>query len=357
MSIRLVRRGAAAAALAITSSLIVGVGAARAATIGCGQVIKTSVTLTADIGPCAHDGLIVRADHITVNLGGHRIFGTPEPGDGAGVFVKARVGVTVENGTVSDFDGGVVVVNGYGNTVTGITATDNVGSSGDPNVRNTFLGDGILLEGSSHDLVEDNTSIDNGPFSGIGMYSEPDSDHHFPASASAGNLIFDNTVTGNVDCRFGPFCDNDGIRIEPGDGPGNVIRGNTVDGNGLDGISLFADSDANVLQSNVVDNNGFHGAVPGDGIRVFSSRNVIVGNTADANAAGGVSVGGRTVFPPGSLPPNPITGNPRGMDNILSANRALGNGVFDLYDSNPGCDHNLWSGNTFGTAEPSCTTQ
>ncbi len=117
---------------------------------------------------------------------------------------------------------------------------------------------------------------------------------------------------------------------------------------------MFADTDHNVVQGNKVDRNGFHGAVLGDGIRVFGSANTILGNTATNNAAGGVSVGGRPSSAPGSLPPSQ-TGNPRGENNQLTANNATGNGRYDLYDSNLNCDSNVWKGNFGVTFAPPCT--
>jgi hypothetical protein len=44
--------------------------------IECGDTITHSVTLTADLGPCPGDGLIVGADGITIDLGGHTLTGS-----------------------------------------------------------------------------------------------------------------------------------------------------------------------------------------------------------------------------------------------------------------------------------------
>ncbi len=162
-------------------------------------------------------------------------------------------------------------------------------------------------------------------------------------------------VEGNTACRTDGFCDNDGVRIEPAVGPGNVITGNVVRRNGLDGISLFADADANTVTRNAVEANGFGGAVPGDGIRVFGSRNLIQENASIGNSRDGISVGRRSIAPPGSLPPNQTTGNARGMDNRILRNATGSNTNLDLYDSNPNCDRNTWRRNAFRTAEPACT--
>lgn len=315
------------------------------------------------MGPCPDNGLVVGADNIVVDLGGHRVFGTPIPGDKAGILVQQRQGVTVRNGRVTDFDGGVVILGGSGNTVSGMTANNNIGASaGHDGPSLTLYGDGILIQGSSNNSILQNSVDNNGPFAGIGIITG-DADHPaIPPALANNNLIQGNRVTNNVACRRGPFCDNDGIRVEPRagsgcltgpticPGPGNRIIGNMVIGNGLDGISLFGFTTGNVVSGNTVDRNGFRGAVPGDGIRVFGSGNTIERNSASGNAAGGVSVARR---PPsaGSFPGT----NPNGRNNVLRSNRAFGNGIFDLWDSNrlPDCDNNTWSGNQGARVSPS----
>lgn len=181
--------------------------------------------------------------------------------------MRQSQGVRVRNGTVHDFDGGVVIEGGGDNTVTRIVARDNIGASeGHPPAEGTRYGEGIAVEGSSGNRILRNTVLNNGPFAGIGLYEVPDSDHAFPAGPTAGNVVQRNLVQDNTACRLGPFCDNIGIRLEPQVGPDNVIDRNEVRRNGLDGISVFADADGNVLRRNVVEANGFDGAVPGDGI-------------------------------------------------------------------------------------------
>ncbi len=358
---RLIRKAGAFLAVALAATLPT-VGGAGATVLSCGQTITQNTTLTANVGPCAAGGVIIGADGITFNLGGYRIFGSTPAGDGAGVLVQSRQRVTVMNGTVTDFDGGVVILGGSANTVTGITANNNIGASaGHAGPSTTLYGDGILIQGSSNNSIIQNSVDNNGPFSGIGIITG-DADHPaIPPALANSNLIQGNRVTNNVACRQA-FCDNDGIRIEPRagsgcltgtticPGPGNRIIGNFVVGNGLDGIALFGFTTANLVSGNMVDRNGFRGAVPGDGIRVFGSGNFIENNSVTGNAAGGVSVARR---PPtaGSFPGT----NPNGRNNVLRTNRAFGNGSFDLWDSNrsPDCDNNTWSGNQGGTASPS----
>lgn len=331
---------------------------AAAPAVGCGSVITESTTLRHDVGPCTDSGITLAGDGITLDLNGHRVFAGPSSGDGAGVLLRQVRGATVRNGTVSGFDGGVVIEGGGRSTVTRMLARENIGESrGHPGIPGSaaLYGDGILIEASTGNRVTANVVENNGPFSGIGLIEMPDEDHPFPPGPTSGNLVARNVVRDNTACRADGFCDNDGIRIEPAVGPGNVVLGNVVRGNGLDGISLFADADANTVARNVVEANGFAGAVSGDGIRVFGSRNLVERNSSTSNSRDGISVGRRSIAPPGPLPPNQSTGNPRGMHNRILGNAAASNGTWDLYDSNPACDRNSWRRNAFQTAEPGCT--
>ncbi len=350
-------------AAVVASTLVMGFvatapasAAARPApqSLSCGQTITRSTVLSGDVGPCPGNGIVAGADHIVLDLNGHRIFGAPQTGRGAGVYLLARTGVTVLNGTVSSFNGGVVVEGGSRNTVLGVVARDNFGGSG------TDYGDGILMESSSNNRIIGNRAIHNGPFSGIGIVSDIDSDHpRTTAGTSTGNQIVANTVVDNNVGRSAQLDDNDGIRVEP-DSPGNTIVGNRVSGSGLDGVSLFRASGQSVIAGNVLTANGFDNPVGrhGDGIILFNlaDHNRVEGNVATGNAANGIQVRG------------PVRTTAGSTDNLLVGNTAVGNGqlpaipspvfgaTFDLKDANPNCDANRWLGNRYGTAYPACTT-
>jgi nitrous oxidase accessory protein NosD len=320
--------------------------------VACGQTITHSTTLKADVGPCPGTGIMVGSDHLRLNLDGHRILGAP--GSGAGVYLLGRSDVTVTKGTVSGFAGGVVIEGGSDNTVLDIVARDNQGGNG------SSYGDGILMESSTGNLIVGNQAIHNGPFSGIGIVSDIDSDHpRTTAGTSTGNQILSNTVVDNNVGRSPQLDDNDGIRVEP-DSPGNVIAGNQVSGSGLDGISLFRASGHSVIVGNVSSANGFDNQVGrhGDGIILFNlaDQNQVDNNVADGNAANGIQVRG------------PVRTTAGSTDNVIRDNTAVHNSqlpfipssvfgaTFDLKDANPGCDANQWFGNRYGTADPVCTT-
>jgi len=331
----------------LTLAFVAQAPPALGAVVACGDTITTNTTLDADVGPCPANGIVIGADGITLDLNGHQVFGTAALGDGAGVVVSGHSNVKVTNGTVRLFDGGVLIRNGGHNVVTGITAQDNIGSTG--------LGDGIAIEGSSGNLVLNSTAATNGPYSGIGIYQNPDSDHSFPTAPTINNIIQGNRVLNNTACRGGGtagLCDNDGVRVEPGVSPGNSIDANIITGNGLDGISIFGGTSGVSITNNKLSLNGFVGSAPGDGIRIFGYANTVSNNRSLNNKAGGISVGRRTTAGPGDF------AAPDGRDNQIFSNTATGNGVWDLWDSfaSTPCDNNIWNNNRYVKASPACTT-
>ncbi len=352
------RRGTAAALAAMTVfGVLGGIVPAEAAVLSCGQTITVSTTLENDVGPCTNHGIIIGADNITFDLNGHRIFGTENVNDKAGVYLLNRSGVTVRNGTVTNFDIGVAIEGGSGNTVTGIEARDNIGGSGG------IGGDGIAILSSRGNRIVANRTVNNGPYSGIGLYSRVDSDHPRATTGVArDNLIDSNQVADNIISRnrVSPTnTDNDGIRME-NDGAFNTISNNQVVNSGLDGIALFADTSDNVVRGNTVQRNGFYRTTArrGSGIIVFSrsTRNVVENNVSVGNADSGIDI-------------RPPVGTSAGAtNNRIVNNTAFGNSAlpfipspvfgpsFDLKDGNPNCDQNVWFGNRYRTFNQPCVT-
>src|SRR5205085_2503019 len=124
-----------------------------------------------------------------------------------------------------------------------------------------------------------------------------------------------------------------------------------------DGILVQASSNNSII-GNVTDNNGPFsgiGVIQGDSDHPGfqpgpANSHLVQGNRFINNAAGGVSVARR---PPtaGGFPAT----NPNGRNNVLIRNITSGNGLFDLWDSNPACDNNFWSGDSGQKASPPCT--
>ena len=341
------RKLAVGAGLALVLGSTTFVSSAGAVTLSCGQTITTNTTLDNDVGPCSDYGIIVEADNITFNLNGHRIFGTGEAGDGAGVYVGGHTGVTIRSGTVTDFDGGVVIEGGSGNTVQQIIARDNVGDVSE--ALFTDFGDGILLINSSNNRVLQNFAIHNGPYDGIGLLGNSDN------NLVQGNVSEQNNLPNarpGHESPQGNTQEDDGMRLEsitlsisPDN---NRVIGNTLRNNGLDGLAVFPGADDNLIEGNIMTGNGNEGNIrPGDGIHVFGRalRNIVRNNRVIANARHGIIL---DFFDPITFPtPN---------QNRVERNISVQNGVnpkgfpaYDLIDQNRFCDGNIWVANTFNT--------
>jgi len=292
---------------------------AAAAPVTCGQTITVSTVLDGNVGPCA-TGVTIGADNITLDLNGFTISGTPAAGDGPGVNLVGRTGVTVKGGTVTQFDAGVAITGGSGNTVMSMTVLNNRGSTV------SDFGDGIAMFQSNANHIINNEVRNNGPYDGIGMvtsnFNVVDSNKIYDNNQSATNTAGirvenigqtpsnDNTLTNNQVVNSGTF----GIEVFAG-GSRNLIKGNQVVGNALDGITVFAGGHDNVIQENLVRSNRANG--------IF------------LRAAAGA-------FP---APAN----------NQILRNASFGNVQSDLRDGQPTCGTNQWHGNQGATATPPCT--
>ena len=307
----------------IAGGLVVGAGPAAAAHVSCGQTIVVNTVLDSHIGPCAK-GLVVGASGITLDLNGYTIIGNATPGEGPGVDITNRTGVTVKNGTITQFDAGVAITGGSGNTVTGLSLVNNRGSGG------SDFGDGVAVFASTANTIRFNRVQNNGPFSGVSLIQ------------SSNNVIENNQITGNNQSAF----NTSGIRVEnvgPNASNSNTIRNNLVQGSALDGIQLFARSSDNVVSRNqVVQNNR-------EGITAFAgaNRNVIEDNVVRYNGRGPIP--GNGIFIRGAAGTLPAPAN-----NIIRRNVSTNNTLFDLRDGTPNCGTNVWSANQAITGTPAC---
>jgi uncharacterized repeat protein (TIGR01451 family) len=326
----------------------------RVGGVGCGQVITANTQLSEDLGPCPSNGVIIGKDAVTLDLGGHRIFGFDGPGDGnaAGIRLPARFRVRIQNGTVSGFDAGVVVNGGGGNTISGMEVRDNVGPD-DP--FNAELGDGIVVFDSQRNRIIDNVVVGNGIFDGIGVLGA-DAD---------GNLIQGNTVEGTIGPSDGGPA-GQGIIVNGASDADSatIITGtrtldNVVRGNASAGLANINNTRARI-ERNVVEGNGLTNA-QGNGIGVqmglagasISSQVLVKDNEVHGNGLDGIQIRSR---------------DNRILNNDAADNNALGlsfNRGYDLHDMNRDpetgvfdCDANLWRGNTWGSGFyfPACVT-
>lgn len=310
-----------AAALSATAMVAGGAGPASAAHVTCGQTILVSTTLDSNVGPCS-EGLIIGADNVVLNLNGFTLSGTASQGDGPGILVVHQTGVTITNGTVTQFDTGVSIEGGSGNTVRGMNINANRGTG--------EYGEGVLLLGTSGNTITGNRITNNGQYGGISVL------------VGLNNLIENNQIVGNNMSTT----NTSGIRLENAGqlaSSGNTVRNNLVQGSGLDGIQIFAGGSDNVISRNTVLNNNR------DGITAFagSNRNIIEDNQVRFNGYGPINGSGIYI--------RAAAGNfaaPAG--NIIRRNVSAGNFVLDLRDGQPTCGTNVWTANQAVTGSPPC---
>ncbi|MGH9281045.1 MAG: right-handed parallel beta-helix repeat-containing protein [Acidimicrobiales bacterium] len=329
------------------------VGVAGAAPIACGTQLMASTVLQADVGPCATDhGLGIYADNVVLDLNGHKVFGTAERREDIGIFVAARNGAVVRNGTVTGFRDGVYAASSSNTTITGMTVVDNIGVT-----EGSHAGAGIVVSLGDNNAVIRSIVRHNGPTAGIQVAMAT-------RTRIEGNVIVGNNIARSGIGGHGEILGNDDMGIYIVSGPlglrgraeDNQILDNIVRGNGSHGLVTTAGSDRTIVRGNDFSRNGNnqHPLLPdAEGIWVKSSHNRVTGNNVMSNSGSGIRVTPRYAIVDGQTLPVD------GLDNRMEGNLAVGNGHgpyfgVDLVDDVPNCDDNIWSGNVFVTAVPEC---
>jgi hypothetical protein len=279
---------------------------AHAANELCGQTIATSITLTADQS-CADDGLIVGADGITIDLAGFTISGDGDP-DHVGIEVGNHSHVTIQNGTVRNFNIGIRGGSGMGTEavkLSNVTARENV-----------KLGAGlsVCFGTVTHSLFIDNNPGGLTDGAGLLFLSFCAKPSMITASAFVGNR-------GAAGLNFAAFAPGSKSKISGVTATGNHTIGlrlsgadfsvgsSTVAANSLDGVQVVLDSEAITIAKNVIVGNLL------DGIRFFLSGadrpNVVATNLIAGNRGSGVHLANL----------NPTA------DVVVTGNRLIGNGA------------------------------
>ena len=203
-------------AFTVAAVMALGGAPALATHLSCGDTITADTTLDADLVNCPNHGIVIGADDVTLDLDGHQIDGDGAPAAGChprrelcdvGVVNDGHDGVAVRNGSVREFDTGVLVGGARDNRVVGISSS-----------RNRFFG--IVLGGAARTVVRDSSGNDNPApdGDGLGVFGS----HHL-------------RIVGNSFRRNGQL----GMHIE--DSTNNLIEGNRLSRNHDMGILMEAD--------------------------------------------------------------------------------------------------------------------
>ncbi|MFN8499077.1 MAG: choice-of-anchor Q domain-containing protein [Anaerolineae bacterium] len=172
---------------------------------------------------------------------------------------------TLQGLSVKGFAGNGLAINGSNVTLTG-------------NVISSNAGNGVAISGSNVTLTS-NTITDNGSSGGTNCNGI------FVASGASNVTISQNTITGN---RCSGILSN---------GTGVQMTGNTISGNGGDGVQVGSDGSANAILTNSIKDNA------GEGINLVGGANnsqqspaltfaALTGLTASQGAGGGTAVQG-----------------------------------------------------------------
>jgi len=362
--------------LGLVVALTTQVSAAQASVVRCGQVIRRNTTLTADVGPCPGMGIIIGADNVRLDLGGHSVRGSADGSDDRiGIVLPGRHGVTVIHGTVQGFAAGVAVNGGSGNTLTHLVVRDNIG----PALRDADFGDGIVIDGSAANSVTASTiGPNNGPFDGIAIIDAGADSNRIEENVIQGNSVAAPLFPGGP----GPYNFDEGVFLTPETIDdtlhANAIVNNVISHNGANGINVFESVQGTAIRGNVVERNGFGSAAAlNQGISglgqeeegiFFNSgagTSTVVGNIVRSNADGGIVLAGCC-----GNPQTEVSVGNRVLNNLVTANKAM-NLTPELFDSfaysdqTPGgCGSDVWRGNVWdaypgtslGSFAPDCTT-
>ncbi len=254
----------AAMAMAGSSALILGVLAAgaspaSAATLACGTTITASVTLSGNINctsDTTSDALTIGAANITVNLNGHKVLGPGAESDTEGIVDNpngsgtAYNGVTIENGTISNF-GTDIDIEGMANSgtpppacsadltgavVKGITTTNNALQESD-GVYGSCLSGASIHSVSISDAVE-GVELEDSQASTV-------SSNHLQSPLYA---MYDENGTGDT-WSDNVLSDVNYSGIELFETTADVVKSNTIAGTGASGVDEFMSSGDSIVKN------------------------------------------------------------------------------------------------------------
>jgi large repetitive protein len=241
--------------------------AARADTVACGEVLRANTIVTNSLIGCSGDGLVIGASGITVDLNGHAIQGV---GLGTGIRNSGHADVTIRNGSVINFDYGVVLQSG---TVRNAVANLNLS-------KNEWAA--IQLENASGNQVVQNVvseSSDVGVRVANGSHSNQILNNSLSGAGSSEGFVVELGSNGNwLEGNLVPVVGGYAIRVEGSSG--NVVLANDFAG-GADVTVMVAGSPGTVVQANRISAGG-DGAILMSGTTGGVVRFNALGKSSDA---------------------------------------------------------------------------
>ena len=277
--------------------------------------VMSNTTLTEDF----HGNVVIAKNGVTLDCNGHEIVGN---GNGRGVLVDKRSGVTVKNCDVHDFSTGFFVASTTSSTFEGNSSHDNQLGNSDPG---WIAGAGFWMQHSSGNTLGGNQIYGN-PSDGLDMLD------------SANNVVVGNVVDSN----------GAGLFLFGTKSQGNLLQGNSAALNEYAGFTVAEGASHNTLTSNDGSGNPNAGFII-DG----ATENSIALNNANNNGQYGIALTNHADS--NSLTANVANGNGAygivvwdSSNNAISANTALLNVEFDAVQDGV-VSENVWADNTFGT--------
>src|SRR5919201_5412962 len=171
----------------------------------CAMRVSESFRLTNDMR-CQGDGMVIVADNITVDLGGHTLTGPgmgpqtwPQPQlDSVGVRVGGHTGVVIRNGKTIAFSTGIYFVDMTASTIENVTTQRNrYGFYIHASHRNTVRNSDVQLNIYGLHLQSSNDNVLQGNLLARQTYNSPGG-YGLYMYASARNRVVDNTIDSNV---------------------------------------------------------------------------------------------------------------------------------------------------------------
>ena len=348
-----------------------------AAQPSCGDTLTSNTTLTADLDCSGYSGtaLTLGAKGITLDLGGHTLWGPTGGQDNlTGVDTGGYNKVTVKHGTIANFTYAVYEDGSLDSTFKKLTITGDPADSDDYGfdmsygVGNTITSNhisgvyyGLYLYGGADTTVSSNHITD----AGYAMYAEYESDDHFTGNYAEYSYagFYDDygshqTYKGNT-ANGGPGSGSYGFYLDCDDYGWVHFTNNVSKGNSSYGVYTYycyddtSPMDGSVITGNVSHNNGSYGFYD-----YYSHGTTWTYNTAKHNASDGfyLDYPGKVVFQHNVASANDgsgidVTDNyGTGYGNFksLSYNKANNNGDYGMYASYgvPNTTGNVATGNS-----------